>query len=68
MTLTLENAILNVQPDARYDLRVNGPDGREYHVTGAIPEAVRDIHLARGIFQAMADGILRLYYPTIGAV
>ena len=64
MTITLENAFLTVQPDARYDLRVIGPDGREHHITGAVPEAIRDIYLARGVFQAIADGVLRLYYPA----
>jgi hypothetical protein len=54
-TITLENASLAVQADARYDLTVLGPDGREHRVTGWIPPNIRDVRLARGVFQAMTD-------------
>ena len=66
-TITLDNASLAVQADARYDLIVFGPDGREHHITGYIPPSIRDVHLSRGVFQAMANGVLRLYYPESNA-
>jgi hypothetical protein len=49
-TINLENASLVVQADAKYDLVVFGPDGREHHITGYIPENVKDVRLISGVF------------------
>lgn len=51
--IELENATLTVYKDARYDLSIIGSDEREHHITGSVPPVIRDVHHARGVFQAM---------------
>ena len=63
LKMDLENSSLVVWQDARYDLTVFGPDDRTHHVTGHLPPNIRDVSLARGVFQQLVDGVLRLHYP-----